>query len=194
MEKEPNENKVKIYKAARKLFSQYDFEDVTIRMICEKANVSIGTFYHYYPSKYSFMSIFNDHLDEFARTIKKKIDQGSYSATDKLVKFFVFQSDEISEGNNVKDTITLLQIQIKHPEADIYSHDRASYTYVMDMLRECQETGSLPESLSLEMLADFLFASFRGLVIDWWANDKSYSLSERMEIYTSAILRAFQTP
>ncbi|MDR2529366.1 MAG: TetR/AcrR family transcriptional regulator [Synergistaceae bacterium] len=193
MEKKPNGNKVKIYKAARKLFSRHDFDEVNVRMICSEAGVSIGTFYHYYPSKYDFTSIFYDHLDEYAIGIKQKVENGDCAAVEKVVSYFALQGAYIAEGNNINDTMALLLIHVKHPSIDIYSHDRVTYTYVLDLLRECQEEGSLPESLSREMLADFLFAAFRGLLIDWRANGRSYSLGERAKLYASAVLRAYTT-
>ena len=45
------QTKDKLFFAADALLSEKKYEDITIRDIISKAGVSIGTFYHYFPTK-----------------------------------------------------------------------------------------------------------------------------------------------
>ena len=45
------ETREKIIKAATKVFFEYGYEETSVRMIQEEANVVTGSFYHFFPSK-----------------------------------------------------------------------------------------------------------------------------------------------
>lgn len=45
------ETKEKIIKAATKVFFEHGYEETSVRMIQEEANVVTGSFYHFFPSK-----------------------------------------------------------------------------------------------------------------------------------------------
>ena len=45
------QTKDRLFNAAVDLLSERDFDDITIRDIVARANVSIGTFYNYYSTK-----------------------------------------------------------------------------------------------------------------------------------------------
>jgi AcrR family transcriptional regulator len=57
-QKKSQEVKKKIIKAALELMNRYGYEYLTIRNICKLANVSNGSFYHYFKSKDGLMSYF----------------------------------------------------------------------------------------------------------------------------------------
>lgn len=51
----------KIFNAAVKLMNKYGYEYLTIRNICEAADVSTGTFYHHFQTKDDLLSVYLDN-------------------------------------------------------------------------------------------------------------------------------------
>ena len=73
-----NETRTKIIKAAEELFKQKDYEDISIREICQLAGISIGAFYRHIGSKEQLFKIFHIQLGtEALKILFEKIDTGS---------------------------------------------------------------------------------------------------------------------
>lgn len=53
--------KNRIYQAAVKLLRDYEYEYLTIRNICEEADVSAGTFYHHFENKDDLLSYYIEY-------------------------------------------------------------------------------------------------------------------------------------
>lgn len=53
--------KNRIYQAAVKMLKDYEYEYLTIRNICQDADVSTGTFYHHFKSKDDLLSYYIEH-------------------------------------------------------------------------------------------------------------------------------------
>ncbi|MEG0374384.1 MAG: TetR/AcrR family transcriptional regulator [Raoultibacter sp.] len=59
--------RTRIYQAAQDLFAEKGFKDTSLLDIAERANISTGTLYRYYPSKSDFLlSVANGALDELS--------------------------------------------------------------------------------------------------------------------------------
>lgn len=64
--------KDKILEAGIELFSQKGYDATSVQEICEKAGVSKGAFFHYFPSKEFF---FIEILDHWLKDLLKSIEQ-----------------------------------------------------------------------------------------------------------------------
>ena len=67
--KELNDEQVAkdIYAAAVEVLEQYGLEGVSVRKVCDKAKISTGTFYNFYPSKQHLMSRLVDYMENYYR-------------------------------------------------------------------------------------------------------------------------------
>ena len=85
-----NATREKLLKAVDKLIKQYTYDSITVRNICDMANVSIGSFYHHFQTKENLLSIYlaEDYL-EFSNeyfTQKKNLDE--YDLIGKIIEIF----------------------------------------------------------------------------------------------------------
>src|SRR6056297_3484662 len=76
----------KIYDIGVELLSRKDFDDISISEICEKADVSIGTFYYYFNSKRGILFEIYEKGDEYFRN-KVKPELNSSNSLTNLKKF-----------------------------------------------------------------------------------------------------------
>ena len=70
-----NDKKQQLYQSAKAMFSERGFKDTSISAITKAANMAVGTFYLYYPSKEQlFMEIFKDENTRLKRELLDKLD------------------------------------------------------------------------------------------------------------------------
>ena len=65
------ETREKIIKAATKVFFEHGYEETSVRMIQEEANVVTGSFYHFFPSK---EMLFEVVIEQFLVGYSERID------------------------------------------------------------------------------------------------------------------------
>ena len=71
--------KRKIYNAAVELFNKHGFDNTTIEDISRKAGVSVGAFYHYYPSKTDIYSELYKKIDEYyENTVEEQLKSDDF--------------------------------------------------------------------------------------------------------------------
>ncbi|WP_334075934.1 MULTISPECIES: TetR/AcrR family transcriptional regulator [Paenibacillus] len=69
------DKKTRIYQCGKELFSAKGFKDTNVAGITQKAGVSVGTFYNYYPSKENlFMEIFLEENAQLKRDLMASVD------------------------------------------------------------------------------------------------------------------------
>ncbi len=81
-QKKALETREKLLKTSLDLFNKHGFEHVSVEQITKACNVSKGTFYTHFPSKYDVILEKFKELDNFYSTVEKSID-GNMPASEK---------------------------------------------------------------------------------------------------------------
>lgn len=68
------QTKQRIYDTSISLFEKYGFDNVKIKDICEAADVSVGSFYHFYPSKEHILLAYSEASDEYFKELSTRLD------------------------------------------------------------------------------------------------------------------------
>ena len=97
------QTKDRLFHAAMELLAERNFDDITIRDIVARAEVSIGTFYNYYSTK---MEVFYeayriaDHY--FAETVAPLLSQGT--VLERIMSFFDYYAHYSSDLTDLRMT------------------------------------------------------------------------------------------
>ncbi|MBM6839491.1 TetR/AcrR family transcriptional regulator, partial [Clostridium saudiense] len=83
------EKRIEIIEAAKKIIDEVGFANVTVRSICKAANISIGTFYHYFNDKGDIVIQLYTSVDEYLKEIEKE----KLSAEDELQNIISFSEE-----------------------------------------------------------------------------------------------------
>jgi len=86
-QKKALETRGKLLKTSLDLFNKHGYEHVSIEQITKACNVSKGTFYTYFPSKYDVILEKFKELDSFYSTVEKNIDS-SLPASEKILTLY----------------------------------------------------------------------------------------------------------
>lgn len=69
-----------IYNAATDAIEEVGIEKITIRDICRRANISLGTFYTFYPTKQHLMARMIDYMENYYRdTVVPQLSGDSFT-------------------------------------------------------------------------------------------------------------------
>ena len=174
-----------ILNAAMSLMKENGYYDTTIRDICAKANVSIGTFYTYFPGKRDiFADIFSRADDLFENEIAHSL-QGS-SACEKIVDYFRHYAKI-----NLDSGIELMKV-VYSVENTWFTKDRPMQQVLIDLIEEGQKNGELSSDSRPRDMAFFLFTLARGCCYNWCIRDGKYDLKAQMEDFITRALISYR--
>lgn len=179
-QKQAIETKLRITEAAMKLLKSTSYESIKIVDICKEANVSVGTFYHYFESKYTIIESGYHSIDTL---ILEKFEQQSFDS----------YIDAIIELNKAEATIvaslgfnfisnSYIQILMDESQYTI-SPNRLVHLKLIELL-ELALCNQEIISTDIYDLAEYINRTARGNIFDWCLKRGTTNL---VEVWTSDI-------
>jgi len=176
------ETKNRIYNAAIELLDSRGFENLTIQCISRKANVSVGSFYHYFNSKLDILSeIFHRGDTYFIEVVKPGLE--GKDTVNQILHFF----DNYAIFNQ-KLTVEHAKA-IYNPRIKLFTNtNRAMFTILEEIIEEGQKKGVIKNDETPRELAIFLYILCRGITFDWSLHDGQYDLLNKIDTYIKKVL------
>lgn len=166
--------KLKIFSCATSLFTQMSYEKVKISDICKAADVSIGAFYHHFPTK---ESILNEGYHEFDEELKKSWSEYIPSSqTDGICFLIKCQLEAISVNGYIYAT-QFFKNQLSNELKYILDKDRYFYITLYQTIERAVSVNELNGGPS--EIADHILRTSRGTIYDWCLHSGSYDLISR---------------
>ena len=168
------------------LMKKNGYQNTTVRDICSTADISVGTFYSYFPSKTDlFLDIYKKADDYFSDNVAVKIN-GS-NAKERVVDFFRYYA-----RLNVETGTDLLGV-LYNPENLWFASRRPMHKVLADIIADGLERNELASDLSADEMVDYLFTVARGCCYSWCVTEGEYDLEDQIVRYTELALKAFQS-
>ena len=170
------ETKERIYKAGRDLMRQYGFDGVTIKMITEAADVSIGTFYHFFQSKEDLLS----RVSERANSLFSLPENLDYRQADCIGEITGFYKDfcEYMEEKG-RDYAAEFMLGVRGNKT-LFLHNRNYRIYMKTILNGFQAAGKIRSDCDIEKVEELLLVILTGVMYQWIADNDSGSLYETL--------------
>ena len=161
-----NETKNKIIAAAEELFKQKDYEDISIREICQLAGISIGAFYRYIGSKDKLFKIF--HLKLGAESMKLVLERTDNKLpVEKIVIIINIYLDFILYYG-YKFVKYFLSLSLENEM--FASPPGALDTFLRVYISEAFEGGYFNSKYDIDYVYRVIYSSLRGATFDWCMN------------------------
>lgn len=155
------------------LTEEKGFDSLTIQDICKAAEVSVGAFYHYFPSKEALILEWYGVADEyFQENVLPRLERSDADITEKII---VFAEEQVGLGvrYGVKHISQLYRAQLQHNSGQFFSMERSMVNGMVRLLESGVEKGELKEGVVAGELAHELFIIIRGITLDWlWGGTK----------------------
>ncbi|MDA8080143.1 MAG: TetR/AcrR family transcriptional regulator [Actinomycetota bacterium] len=188
------ETQKRIYEVTKQLVDTYGIDGVSIRGIAEGADVSVGTFYHYYNSKdeviYSMLIYIKQRfLDEL------KLNLSGVTYTDKIFTLI------ISDLNFMKDYIdsykTTIRRILKNRSSDyvfsdyLFSDFNPTFMALRELLTTAKESGEISKDIEVNDVCVMLQTMIWGLV-DLQNVSSEFDLIGTARAITKVVLTSLQ--
>ena len=178
------QTKDRLFHAAMELLAERNFDDITIRDIVARAEVSIGTFYNYYSTK---MEVFYeayriaDHY--FAETVAPLLSQGT--VLERIMSFFDYYAHYSSDLTDLRMTKLLY-----NPDNTLFCRDphQGMVGVLLQIIHKGLDEGALVSGDSAEEIAEYLMVAVRGLVYPLCTPDAPYDLAASTRRFVHRLL------
>jgi TetR/AcrR family transcriptional regulator, fatty acid metabolism regulator protein len=167
--------KNKIYTCAVHLMNQHGYENITVEQIAKKANVSIGTFYHYFESKFDLLVETYRLGDLFFQENVPEILGRNGTCIQKVIDYFLLYA-QLSLNEGIEKTCTLYVPSNKM----FLTQGRAMQDLLNDILQCGQKNNEISKELSPDQITGKLFIAARGVIFDWCLHDGHSDLMAEM--------------
>lgn len=193
-QKKALETREKLLKQSLELFNKYGFEHVSVEQITKACQVSKGTFYTHFPSKYDVILEKFKELDSFYSTVEKKIDP-ALPASEKILMLYKEQMIYITKdvGKDLMRTVyTAAMTNQVEQEHYLISPQRKIFQILNAYIEEGVRLGEFRDDLELTHMQSIIQRCMRANVYDWLIHDEKFDLVSEMGYFTSVILNGMK--
>ena len=175
-EKQAIAKKWHISERAMFLFKERGYNAVTVKEICQAAEISLGTFYHYFASKDNIIDETYQIID--ARIFESISDKKFDTPIDKILGIFEQAACIMQEELGYFLMVgSYYQIISSKPDYS-YSHNRKLYITLESAVKEGIAGGYFRPDSNPQEIADMCLRIGRGDILDWCMQGGFYKLSE----------------
>lgn len=193
-QKKALETREKLLKKSLDLFNKYGFEHVSVEQITKACNVSKGTFYTHFPSKYDVILEKFKELDSFYSTVEKNIDP-ALPASEKILVLYKEQMLYLTNvvGKDLMRTVYTAAMT-NQVEQDHYliSPQRKIFQILNTYIEEGVRHGEFREDLEIAQMQKIIQRCMRANVYDWLIHNEDFDLVLEMDYFTLAVLNGLK--
>lgn len=187
------QTKEHLVETALVLLKENGFPALTIRDICQKAGVSIGTFYHYFSSKEDIInqgfSFYDIDLEKFLQSYAAADPNPVRAIHDIIMNQTRYVADRTA-GFTKELYIGMLSIR----EGYAAKNTRKYYQTILYYTDVAMEQNLLKKERRPEEIAELIIRTNRGDIIDWCLHDYEYDVIARAEEDLFFILKSLMRP
>lgn len=177
-----------IIDAVLKLMEEYEFDSLTVRMICDTANISTGTFYHYFSDKNALIHEILGEIDHFLeeQALDVLTDDDQYK---NLIDYGQLVVQQITgTGYVIAGLISGIPLPSTTESID-KEWERMFFSIPLRIIEKGQENGQFIAEMSAKEITDMYLIFIRGFALDWARRNGTYDLEEKFAKYNGCFLR-----
>ncbi|MFJ5765398.1 TetR/AcrR family transcriptional regulator [Lysinibacillus sp. NPDC093210] len=193
-QKKALETREKLLKTSLELFNKHGYEHVSVEQITKACNVSKGTFYTHFPSKYDVILEKFEELDSFYSTVEKNIDQ-TLAASDKILALYKEQMLYLTNvvGKDLLRTVYSAamtnQVEQNHY---LISPKRKIFQIINTYIDEGVQHGEFVNDLQPIQMQQIIQRCMRANVYDWLIHNEEFDLVSEMAHFTAVVLNGMK--
>lgn len=184
--KQASKTKSKIYKCGIELIQTYGYEKITVNDVAKKANISVGTFYHYFNSKFDLLVEIFHQGDEFFKENSEKIINSNRTVSEKIIEYFKLYA-ELS----IRDGVAKVSNLYVTSNNMFLTHGRLMQDLLKEVIVKGQSNNEIISTVSPEKITEDLFIVARGVIFDWCLHKGENDLLENMNNLINRVTRSY---
>lgn len=158
----------KIMDTAMLLIEEKGYANVTIKDICEKSGLSIGTFYHYFSNIAEILFTFYNQYDSM---LEEGLAVHHYETWREEADYLCRTYLELTLKNGWQVSSAVISTQFRIEEKYLYREERFLNQKLRSMIEKGKACGDIRSDEETDQLCAWLLRSVRGAIFDWVMHD-----------------------
>ena len=171
------------------LLEDRTFEELSVEDICRTADISVGSFYHYFEKKSDILVGLFSRIDSFME--KDAFPLMKKRSEPENLRIFAEKWLSYIESNGLEHSRLISSIQAT--DLDLGGEKRSTAAVLEEHFRKGQASGTLDTSLPPQEAASLFMIALRGIALDWTRRNAAYSLTEKGSVYIRFLLKAISS-
>ncbi|KAF5053727.1 Bacterial regulatory protein, tetR family [anaerobic digester metagenome] len=160
------------------LMDEEGLKNVTIKDICENADISIGSFYHYFSSKDSIVQEMYQLMDEYFLLNKDNICS-HFTAIEDIIDFVTHFGLYVEQWGYYANLLVIRTSLEEAAKGSLNQHKKI-YNVLKDIIDIGIEDKFFKISIDDEDLASTIFVIIRGYMLEWTKRGANYPVKDNM--------------
>lgn len=165
--------KARIMEVAIKLIKENRLESVKILDICESANVSVGTFYHYFKSKEDIIENAYANVD---LSIKEKVEDRKHTTYREKILIIFEEANTNITNLGYKFMSDMLSFDLSNSKKFSIENSRYPYHAISNEIKAGIKAGEFKEGIDSMIATHDFMRIGRGVVVDWCLHEGAFDL------------------
>lgn len=172
------ETKQKIISAVRTLSKEKGITNIKVRDICEKANVSIGTYYHYFDS---IEAIFHHAIEEGNNYTKEVIVPSLVNDNElENLRIYLLMQMESFQRATINYLREVFRIYLYSESPFILDENSINYKTILQIVHQGQKKGQMNKRLSSEDYAKIALKLIIANCYSWCMQEGAFDPTQAM--------------
>ena len=170
----------RIHEETLKLIGQVGIDNVTIDLVCEKADIARKTFYNYYSSRQELLiEICQSRLLYNTEVVINSVMEATDTLAEQLAQVFAWFKKNFAEGDQLHRDLIVYMISN-------FSSNRSQTAGQLGFMNDCflriyrQHEAVLRDELSADFCAEITVGLINGISMNW-ISDQSYDIASRLD-------------
>jgi len=160
------------------LMDEEGLKNVTIKDICEKAGISIGSFYHYFSSKDSIVLEMFQLMDEYFLLNKDNICS-HFTANEDILDFVTHFGLYVEQWGYYANLL-VIRASVEEAAKGSLNQQRKIYNVLKDIIDTGIEDKFFKIGIDDDDLASTIFVIIRGYLLEWTKRGADYPVKDNM--------------
>jgi hypothetical protein len=168
-----------------RLIGEKGIDKVSVEEITKAAGVSVGTFYHYYPSKNELLEGMPWKIDKyFEQEVVKRLVSGSCAENVKIFFYYYARHTKMHGWQIIKNLFIT-------DTAFVISDKRYLQLVLLELINKGQNSGEVSCSLSAKQIMRLMLVAAHGVVMDWAMSRGKSNVFADMKEVTGRLFNSF---
>lgn len=174
------------------LIDKKGFNHITVQELCQEANISIGSFYHYFKDKNDVIREFFFLIDEYFKQVVEP-DVTTFPNALLNIRYFCAYYAYYTNGCGFEVCRQISIVPLLNCHENFTTEDRYLFRLLLSFIEEGQRKHQVSCVYTAQQLTSMIMNMLRGYCADWCKNNGSYDILTAIDTNCLLYLSAIQT-
>jgi AcrR family transcriptional regulator len=172
-ERKKQQQRQAIVEAAIALFREHGFDETRVQDILDRTNISLGTFYNYFPGKDAVLDEFgNGLIASYVELARSELDAAGLSVAER-VHALARACGRAFSSDPAFMTVVVTRSRAFGGRGELPAHDVPIYGLLASLFEHGQSTGEVRRDVPAVELAEIFSGVFMFAVVSWLATGQA---------------------